>query len=78
MQSKRKYKVAIVESDDISVTTLTLDHITNNLPGGADYEYKYALAERLDDILDLKQYEKLTFQWNRDNPNTLGIVLRIE
>lgn len=74
--SNRRFKIVIIESDKVSVEEMGLDDLMNVKPNGQDYEYMYALNDILDQILDLKQFEKMTFQWNRDNPDTLGIVLR--
>lgn len=76
MQSKRKYKIVLVESDDVTIETMTLENLLSPIAAG-DYEYKYALDEITDSILDLKVYDKMTFQFNRDNPQSLGIILRI-
>jgi hypothetical protein len=75
-KSKRRYIIAIVESEAIPTISLSIDQIANPLENGADYEYRYALNELIDEILDLKLYEKMTFKWNRDNPGTIGIILR--
>ena len=43
-----------------------------------DSELQYSLQDILDDILDLKLYEKLTFQSDRSVENSLGIIIRTQ
>lgn len=73
INSNRKFKVACVSSDDISVDTITLHDLIEAKDG---YEWQYSLLDILDRVLDLKQYENMTFNYNRDNSNSLGIILR--
>jgi len=39
-------------------------------------EYIYALQEQLDDILDMEVNEKKSFLHNRDDENSLAIIVR--
>jgi len=76
-QSERRYKIAFIESEDISVETLSLNElITLQEQEGADYEWKYAISQIIDKVLDLKLYENLPFNSNRDNSKSLAIILR--
>ena len=43
-----------------------------------DSELQYSLQDILDNILDLKLHEKLTFQSDRDVENSLGIIIRTQ
>ena len=42
-----------------------------------EYEYVYALREMIDTVLLLKRGESMYFQPNRDDPNSKGIIKRI-
>lgn len=77
--STRIYKIAFIETDDISIEKLSLEELVKlNKTEGADFEWKYAIQEIIDKILDLKQFENLSFKSNRDNPNSLAIILRMQ
>lgn len=76
-QSEREYKIAFIESDDIPVVKVSLKQLVElSEKQGADYEWKYAVAEIIDEVMDLKVYENLSFQSVRDNPKSLAIILR--
>ena len=75
--SARMYCVICVEFGIISKNNVTLpDLLLINL-GGAEMEYKYAMYEKMDEILDLKRLQSMYFQPNRDDDNSKGIITRI-
>lgn len=78
MNTERTYKIALIESDNISVVTNSLNDIIDGTKKSDAYEYMYAIEENIDALLDLKVYEKMTFQFCRDDQNTLGVILRIK
>ena len=42
-----------------------------------DFEFKYALQDSIDEILDMKINETIYFQYNRDDQNSKGLLTRI-
>ena len=42
-----------------------------------DFEFKYALQDSIDEILDMKINETIYFQYNRDDKNSKGLLTRI-
>lgn len=77
MNSYRKFKIVLVESDDVTIETKTLSELVDIKSDGSEPEWRYSIDEILDSIMDLRKYEKMTFQWNRDNPETIGVIVRI-
>lgn len=79
MSSRRKYKIAICDNVGLTVEKLTVKSLLReSTPNENRYEYIYALQDIADEVLDLKTGESMVFQPNRDDPNSKGIILRIE
>jgi hypothetical protein len=75
MNSKRKYRVAISDAAGISIENITFKTLLNS---SEDAEFIYAMRDILDKILDLKEYESIYFQPNRDDKSTHGIIRRVD
>lgn len=76
--SKRKYELAIHESvDGITNVTHTLDEIMFPKEENA-FEYMYALQDIIDKVMDIPSGHAISFQPNRDNNKSLGIIARID
>ena len=88
INSIRRYRIAIIDRegfiifDDIPIQDIIgktnysqLELFDNPF---FDSELQYSLQDILDDILDLKLHEKLTFQSDRGVENSLGIIIRTQ
>lgn len=78
--SKRKFKIILVVADYSAIhpEIKTIDELLNVKSSGEDHEYMYSLNEVIDDVLDLKKRQHLFFQWNRDDSDSVGIIVRME
>ena len=87
INSIRRYRIAIIDRegfiifDDIPIQDIIgktnyseLELFDNPF---FDSELQYALQDILDNILDLKLYDKIHFQSDRSVENSLGIIIRI-
>ena len=88
LNSIRRYKIVTFDREDVYIFE---DISIQDIIGKSKYselelsenfffdsELQYSLQDILDDILDLKLYEKLTFQSDRGVENSLGIIIRIQ
>lgn len=88
INSIRRYRVVIIDIEDFIIFD---DIPIQDIIGKTNYselelfdnpffdsELQYALQDILDNILDLKLHEKLTFQSDRSVENSLGIIIRIQ
>lgn len=77
MNSRRTYVITtVILSDDSKPECfeVSIDAIAN--PTIHDAEVIYALNDLLDDVLDLRPEEMLSFRANRDNPKHKGVIIR--
>lgn len=75
LPSNRQYLVAFIEGEAIETHYPTLSDILNPAD---EWEWKYAIQEDFDKILDLKIGERLMMNFNRDNKDSSGILKRIK
>ena len=88
INSIRRYRVVIIDIEDFIIFD---DIPIQDIIGKTNYselelfdnpffdsELQYALQDILDNILDLKLHEKLTFQSDRGVENSLGIIIRLQ
>lgn len=75
MNSKREFKVVVVENGCFGTFNHTLEDL---IKSKKDYEYLYSLRDDIDKVLDLKEKESMYFQPNRDNELAKGIICRIK
>lgn len=77
-QTRRLYKLVWIENGDLCDKTANLEHLFTEPSGmGSAFEYIYAVQDEIDTILDLKLGDQLPMQFNRDNPNSKGVIARI-
>lgn len=76
LPSARRYVVAFIEGNAACTYFPTLADILDDSEGN-DYEWKYAVQERFDDLLDLKIGDRLLMNFNRDNTDSTGYIKRI-
>jgi hypothetical protein len=74
LPSKRKYVVAFIEGTAAVTQFPSLSEILED----SNDEWKYALQEHLDRVLDLKVGERIQLHFNRDNADSLGQIKRVE
>ena len=74
--SKRKYIAIGNEAEQIFEIEFDFYELVKIDENGS--EVFYALQEKTDEILDLKNGESLFFQANRDSVKDKGIILRIQ
>jgi hypothetical protein len=88
LNSIRRYKIVTIDIDDVTIFD---DIPIQDIIGKTNYselelfdnpffasELQYSLQDILDDILDLKLYDKLQFQSDRSVENSLGIIIRTQ
>ena len=88
LNSIRRYKIITIDREDVTIFD---DIPIQDIIGKTNYselelfdnpffdsELQYALQDILDNILDLKLHEKLTFQSDRSVENSLGIIIRTQ
>ena len=76
--SNRKWKLIMLDGSNVIEVNVDLETIYQKTEQENDYEYNYAIQERIDDLLDMKPDEKIFFQFNRDDKNDTGLIYRIE
>lgn len=76
--SKRTYQIAVNNVSNLSILdNISLADILSTSPDN-DSELHYSLQENIDEVLDLKPNQSMTFLCNRDDINSHGIILRIK
>ena len=88
INSIRRYKIVTIDREDVAIfDDIPIQDIIGKSHYSElelyenpffDFELQYSLQDILDDILDLKLYEKLTFQSDRSVENSLGIIIRTQ
>lgn len=76
INSKRKYRVIIVDTDSVSNEVIEINRILKDKKNG-EYEFIYALQDEIDKVLDLKISRAMYFNPCRDNKRVKGIIQRI-
>jgi len=76
IHSNRKYKVAICDADGIALEKVSIRQLLSTDTGN-NWEFIYSMQDIIDKVLDLKEGESITFQPNRDDPNSKGIIYRL-
>lgn len=73
--NNRNYAVAFIEGNGCYSNVFSLDSLLTD----TDDEFKYAIHERMDEILSLPVGGRLQMAFNRDNPkDSEGFIKRIE
>lgn len=76
--SKRAYAlVGFERGTPLSRQEIPLEELITENNKEGEYEYIYALREELDSILDLKEGEAKYVKLDRDDSESLGVILRI-
>ncbi len=75
LPSNRKYILTFIEGDAICSYYPTLSDILDT-SGGRDFEWKFAIMEDFDKLLDLAKGGSLRMNFNRDNEDSFGIIKR--
>lgn len=84
INSHRKYAIAFIETHGtFAVDEMYLHEFYQADPeSGEDdeslCEYKYAIQDNIDEILDLKVGERLAMKFIRDNSDSDGFIRRIQ
>ncbi len=74
LESKREYSIVFFEGRDGIVIKTKLANIFDD---SDDVEWKYAVQEEIDAVLDLDINETLKMTFNRDDDESIGIIKRI-
>lgn len=72
--SKRQYIATWIEGDAVCNQYPTLSDILDD----DNYEWKYALQDIFDELLDVTVGCRMEVQFNRDNKDSLGFIKRIK
>lgn len=74
MNSHRHYIAAYIEYDRPLTSSFSLMDVLDDTD---DMEWKYAVQDEIDKLLDLKIGERMQCQFNRDNFDSQGWIKRI-
>jgi len=79
MNSNRKFKITHFDREDVKEFTIGLDVLIGlKRSDFTGTEMQYSLNERLDEILDLREWDRMTFLEDRSQPNSLSVLIRIQ
>lgn len=73
LNSKREFIIIFIEGNAATALYPTI----YDLQMDTDEEWKYAVSEIMDSVLDLKVGEMLHMRFNRDNQDSAGIIKRV-
>lgn len=82
--SNRLYRAVWFETELIDLKSLSLEDIFEDVDNliteaqQSNFEWQYAIQDKIDNVLDMKKDETIYFQFNRDDENTKGILKRIQ
>lgn len=75
LNTNRRFKVVFLDREDVKEKDFSMKAL---LLDDDNTELCYAAQDIADDILDLKLWETLFFQTDRDNKNAKGLIIRID
>ena len=75
-ESERRY-VIVASTEGDSPIECTIDEILNSNES-ENSEMMYCLYEHTDDVLDLRPFQHMAFQPNRDDKNSKGVIIRVK
>ena len=80
MNSNRKFKITHFDREDVKEFTVTFRDLIGAVKDSDFYgtEMQYSLDEQLDEVLDLKLWERMSFLEDRNDPNSLSIIIRVQ
>lgn len=80
MASFRKFKITHFDREDVKEFEITLNQLMGiDKPEHFDgTEMQFSLQERLDEVLDLREWDRMVFQEDRSDKNSLSIIIRIQ
>lgn len=80
MNSNRKYKITYFDREDVKEFTVTFRDLIGAVKDSDFYEteMQYSLDEKLDDVLDLQLWQRLSFLEDRNDENSLSVIIRIQ
>lgn len=79
MNSFRKFKITHFDREDVKELTISLQTLLGlQETTFSGTEMQYSLNEMLDEILDLKLFERLSFKEDRGDENSLSVIIRIQ
>ena len=80
MNSNRKFKITHFDREDVKEFTVTFRDLIGAVKDSDFYgtEMQYSLDEQLDEVLDLKLWERTSFLEDRNDPNSLSIIIRVQ
>ena len=79
MNSNRKFKITHFDREDVKEFEISLEVLIGlKRSDFTGTEMQYSLNERLDEILDLREWDRMSFLEDRSQPNSLSIIIRIQ
>jgi len=75
LNTNRRFRVVFLDREDVKEKDFSMKELLLDDDGT---ELCYAAQDIADDILDLKLWETLFFQTNRDDKNAKGLIIRID
>ena len=80
MNSNRKFKITHFDREDVKEFNVSFRELIGAVKSSPfhETEMQYSLDEQLDEVLDLKLWERLSFLEDRNDPNSLSIIIRVQ
>ena len=80
MNSNRKFKITHFDREDVKEFTVTFRDLIGAVKDSDFFEteMQFSLDEQLDELLDLKLWERMSFLEDRNDPNSLSIIISIQ
>ena len=80
MNSNRKFKITHFDREDVKEFTVTFRDLIGSVKDSDFFEteMQFSLDEQLDEVLDLKLWERMSFLEDRNDPNSLSIIIRVQ
>jgi vesicle coat complex subunit len=78
--SMREFKITFFDREDVQEFKITFDELIgiNQESDFFDTEMRFSLLESLDDVLNLKPFERMSFLETRGDKNSLSIIIRVQ
>lgn len=80
MASFRKFKITHFDREDVKEFNINFEELIGTAKNSEfnGTEMQFSLQEQLDEILDLRLWQRKCFLEDRSNPNSQSIIIRIQ
>lgn len=78
INSLRRFKVTVFDREDVKEIKISLEDLINPSPELYQTELLFAMQDIMDDILDLKLWDRLLFFEYKGDKNSHSIIIRTQ